>query len=134
MIMRVLSNREVSIIDLAINMARQSNHPTGFFHGAVLVSRGKIINASCNKMRFSKFATRFVEHHGYGTIHAEMGAILNIEPRNLSGGTIYVVRLNSMGFLRLSKPCSMCQAAMSFVGIRRCIYSTGNDGFDEMRF
>tara|TARA_R110000824_G_scaffold134691_4_gene297705 strand:+ start:7620 stop:8033 length:414 start_codon:yes stop_codon:yes gene_type:complete len=127
-----LSRKEKKYIDLAKRISFQSDYMHR--HGAVLVKGPNIINASCNKNKFSSFAMRFKKNDKtYARVHAELGSILNIERYHTEGATVYVVRTNNQHELRLSKPCSMCEAAMRWVGIKKVIYSTSDDTFKEMR-
>ena len=82
---------------------------------------------------FNSFGARFrKKDYGRATLHAELGAILNVERSNTEGATIYVVRVNKKGEQRLSKPCHMCESAMRYCGIKRVIYST-NGGYEVMK-
>jgi tRNA(Arg) A34 adenosine deaminase TadA len=123
------SKKMLKHFTLARNMANQND--TKFRHGAVLVSGGIVVNASTNSKRFCSFGARFRSPtKGLATLHAELGAILNI-PRELTNNSdIYVVRVNQQNEFRNSAPCGMCQAALKHVGVKRVYYST--DGVFEM--
>jgi len=98
-------------------------------HGAVLVRGGSIINTSYNKDSFCSFGKRFQKtHKGKTTVHAELGAILGLDRSITTGATVYVARIgrNDENF-RLSKPCSMCEAALRHVGVKRVVYTVDND-------
>jgi deoxycytidylate deaminase len=127
-----LSKKEKKYIELAKRISYQSD--CDHRHGAVLVKGSNVANTSCNKNKFSSFAMRFKKNNkSHARIHAELGSILNIERANTEGAIIYVVRTNNQHELRLSKPCSMCEAAMRWVGIKKVIYSTSNETFREMK-
>lgn len=127
-----LSKKTKKYVDLAKRMADQSVYPS-FKHGAVLVKGSAVINASCNKNGFNSFGARFrKKEYGTATLHAELGAILNVERSKTEGATIYVVRINRRGEERLSKPCHMCRSAMEHCGIKRVVYST-NGGYEVMK-
>ena len=129
---KLLSRKERKYIDLAKRISYQSDYQHR--HGAVLVKGSNIVNVSCNKNKFSSFAMRFKKKDKtHARVHAELGSILNIERTSTEGATIYVVRTNNQHELRLSKPCSMCEAAMRWVGIRKVVYSTSEGDFKEMR-
>lgn len=97
---------------------------TDYKHGAVLVKGGSVLNTSCNKNRLVSFASRFcTEHNGTSTLHAELGAILGIDRAITSGASLYVARVGKDGGLRLSKPCSMCVAAMKHMNIKKVYWS-----------
>ena len=113
------------------NIARKTalcSAQTDYKHGAVLVKGGSVISTSCNKNRLVSFGSRFcTEHDGIATLHAELGAILGLDRTVTEGATLYVARIGKDGGYRLSKPCSMCTAAMQHVGIKRVFWSIDNN-------
>lgn len=122
-----------SVINKGILEAENSLHPQ-FQHGAVLFNKRRIFNSSPNdRSRYSKFADRFISNEFTATVHAEIGAILNQPKTVTEGSDIFVVRINKKGDLMNSKPCKMCQAAMEFVGIRNCYFSTSDGEIRKMR-
>jgi deoxycytidylate deaminase len=127
-----LTKRNKKFIELAERIADQSVYPQ-FKHGAVLVKGSSVINVSCNKNGYNSFGAKFrKKQQGKATLHAELGALLNVERKNTEGATVYCVRINTRGNKRLAKPCTMCEAALKYCGIKKVIYST-NDGFKVMR-
>ena len=101
-------------------------------HGALLVNGGSIINTAFNKDKFSSFGERFRDSdYGPATHHAELSCISGIDRSKTNGASIFVVRVNRKGELRLSKPCAMCHDALKFAGVKKVYYST-NDGSIEM--
>jgi len=112
------------------NVARKAalcSEQSDYKHGAVVVKGGSVINTSCNKNRLASFGSRFCkEHDGIPTLHAELGAILGLERSVTEGATLYVARVGKDGGFRLSKPCSMCTAAMKHVGIKRVYWTINN--------
>ncbi len=131
-IARQLSKKERKYIELAKRVSYQSDY--AHRHGAVLVKGASIVNVSCNKNKFSSFATRFTKKEKeFVTVHAELGSVLNVERRHTEGAIVYVVRVNNQDEFRLSKPCPMCEEAMRWVGIKKVVYSTSEDTFEEMR-
>ena len=118
------------LFELAKNVAY--NSPYGKIrHGALLVKGGSVRNVAFNKENYSSFGTRFRKpHKGHATVHAELGCILGM-PRNVtSGADVYVCRINREGEFRISKPCSMCHAALKHVGVKRVYYTTNNNTFE----
>jgi deoxycytidylate deaminase len=109
------------------NIARKialCSEQSDYKHGAVLVKGGSIINTSCNKNRLVSFGSRFCkDHNGIATLHAELGAILGLDRAVTEGATLYVARVGKDEGFRLSKPCSMCHAAMTYVGIKRAYWT-----------
>ena len=105
-----------------------------FRHGAVLVKGNSVRNISCNKHRHCSFGKRFRKAElGEATLHAELGAILGMDRTTTAGATVYVARINKRGESRNSKPCSMCQAAMRYVGIRRVVYTDASGDVVSMK-
>jgi deoxycytidylate deaminase len=119
-----ISGKKKHYIQSAVKVATSSTYKR-LKHGAVLVKGGKIINASCNKNKFCSFAQRFRNLNlGNATLHAELGTILGLDRSVTQGSTIYVVRINGTGQLRMSKPCRMCQATLKHCGVSKVFYST----------
>jgi len=112
------------------NIARKAalcSEQSDYKHGAVLIKGGSIINTSCNKNRLASFGSRFCkDHDGVATLHAELGAILGIDRNITEGASLYVARVGKDGSFRISKPCSMCTAAMEYVGIKRVCWTIDN--------
>jgi len=125
--------RNMRFFEFASRMARISDYGK-FNHGAVLVRHGSVLNASCNKNKSCSFGERFRERNiGLATLHAELGAILNMGRENTANSDVYVVRTNIFGEFRNSRPCLMCQEAMKFVGVKRVFYSSGHNQFEMMK-
>lgn len=113
-------------MELAKRVAMQSAFPD-YRHGAVLVKGGSVRNTAHNKDNFCSFGKRFQKTHGgRTTVHAELGVILGLDRSITSGATIYVARVGKLEDYRMSKPCSMCHAAMKHVGIKRVVYTINN--------
>ena len=127
------SNTTKRHLQLARRLSNQSDFPR-FKHGAVLVKGSAVINASFNKSGFNKFGAKFksISKKEHASLHAELGAILNVERKRTEGSTIYVVRVNNHGELRMSKPCPMCEEALRFCGVKKVIYSV-EDGYEMMK-
>lgn len=125
----ILSKKQQSFVELAkrVSVYSDCTHK----HGCVLVKNGKVINTAFNQNTFSSFADRFIKKEWYGTRHAEISVVLGISRSNTTGSTIYVVRANRWGVFRNSKPCTMCEDTLRFVGIKHIIYSIDND-FQEI--
>lgn len=128
-----MSRRNERLFGFAKRMANLSEYGK-FSHGAILAKYGNVLNASHNKNKTCSFGSRFrAPNKGRATLHAELGAILNMPRHSTEGADIYVVRVNREGELRNSKPCSMCYEAMKFVGIKRVYYSNENGTYEMMK-
>ena len=120
-------------IEFAKRVAEQSDYGK-FRHGAVLVKGSSVRSISCNKHRHCSFGARFRrESRGDATLHAELGAILGMDRSTTQGSTVYIARINKEGEARISKPCSMCEAAMRHVGVRRVYYTNKQGKIERMR-
>ena len=113
---------------LARRVASQSEHDH-FKHGAILVKGGSVLNTACNKDKYKRFGNRFRDTHncGHATHHAELGCILGLDRSITQGATMYVVRMNREGLFRMSKPCGMCEEVLKFCGVKRVVYTTGDE-------
>jgi tRNA(Arg) A34 adenosine deaminase TadA len=126
-----LSNKIRRYLSVAQNVASYSDYGK-IRHGAVLVKGGSILNTAFNKDKFSSFGERFrAQGVGPATHHAELSCVTGLNKSKTSGASIFVVRLNRTGELRLSKPCPMCHDVLKFTGVKKVYYST-NDGSIEM--
>lgn len=121
------------MFEFAKRMARISDYGR-FQHGAILVKHGNVLNACHNKDKTCSFGNRFrPRHKGRATVHAELGAILNMPRDSTEGADVYVVRVNRYDELRNSKPCPMCHEALRFVGVKRVFYSTGEGHYEMIK-
>lgn len=116
--------KELRCLKIAAKVAEQSGHDS-FRHGAVLIKGGSVINVAANNDNHSSFAQRFRTDPGRATHHAELGCVLGLEKSATAGATIYVARIGKKGNWKNSKPCSMCHEVMSYVGVRRVVYTIG---------
>jgi len=126
-----ISNTLSRYIELAINMANQSDYKT-FRHGAVLVKSGRILNCSYNKKDYNSLAAKFKLEPKFASLHAEIGTILGMSKQITNNGTIVVVRIDKNNKLKLSKPCNMCARCLKFVGIKKVFFSIDDDNFGEI--
>ena len=127
-----VSKKVQSYIDLALEIAKDSEYGK-FRHGAVLIKGGTIRNTAHNQDRHCSFGNRFRQRDkGHATLHAELGCVLGLDRGTTSGSTVYVARLNRLGEPRISKPCPMCQAALSHVGVRKVVYTTSNGKIESI--
>mgnify|MGYP001959706850 FL=1 len=121
-----LTGRHKRYMELAARLANESCSPD-YRHGALLLRGSNIIGLSTNKNRHSRFGNRFRDRDcGHATQHAELGCILGIDRRKTKGSVMYVCRIGKKGDFRLSKPCSMCQSVLRYVGVKKVYYSIDN--------
>lgn len=104
-------------IDMAILEAKKSNMTHK--HGAVIVYKGDVIACGHNT------AVSFMLHKY--SIHAEVDVIRKLKGKfdeaMFAKCDLYVVRINNVGEMRYSKPCSDCARTASLYGVGRVYYS-----------
>jgi deoxycytidylate deaminase len=108
----------MNFLNEAIRQARRSQFK--YRLGAVIFSGKNLVSAGFNKAK----SHPIIKTWKFGTIHAEIDALLKLPqnlPRNME---ILVVRLLSDGSLAMSKPCQMCQQNLIDYGIIRMTWST----------
>lgn len=126
-----ISNKVRRYLQIAKQKASESDYHQK--HGAVLVKGGSVINVSFNNPQFSRFARRFRDNDCQATRHAEIMCVLGLAREVTEGATLYVVRINNNGNFMFSKPCDMCYEVMSFVGIKKVVYTVNNNKIKSMR-
>lgn len=102
-------------------------------HGGILTKGGKVLNVGHNEIVHCRLAERHKTHGGMATRHAEINCILGIDRKITTGSTVFVVRISRSGKFRNSKPCDMCVSILKFVGVKRIIYSIGDDEYGVIR-
>ena len=112
----------MSIIRQTIKIAGTSRHKQRV--GAVVAMGPRIISSGINSYKTHPKSTS-----PYKTTHAEFSAILRAN-KELTGATLYVVRLLATGELGLAKPCPDCRRFIEEMNLKKIIYST-DCGFEE---
>lgn len=135
--MEIISRRIQKYVELAVRQAKLSDPALTHAHGAVLFSHNKVLNVSHNKAGFSSFGRRFkpsaLKCPSYASLHAELRAVLNVDKSSTRGSSVMVVRLNSAGKLRNSKPCAMCEQVLRFCEVKTVYYSNDNGNIEMMK-
>lgn len=137
----MLSNKEQSYINIAINEAHKSD--CQMMHGCVAVSNGKIIGRGYNHHRCCTH-DGFILKNKY-TCHAEISAIRNAHhninsysinipnPKNIKKISLYIVRIDVNNNLKNSAPCIECTKILNKLGIKQIIYSLDNNNFNKIK-
>jgi len=55
-------------------------------------------------------------------VHAEQNAMLNADPAQMEGATIYIVGINADGTLASGKPCLLCRRMLRNAKLARVVY------------
>lgn len=90
--------------------------------GAVIFKGSKVL-----AIGFNKSHPLAVKYWTFGTIHAEIDAILNTKYTLLKGASLFVLREHADGTLANAKPCHMCTKVMKEFGLKECYYSTNDN-------
>jgi len=107
------NNYNVKYLDIAKNEALKSELTNK--HGCVIVRKNKVIAKGYNKYN-NEFKHCF-------SIHAEMDVINKCRKLNLSDCKLFVIRINSLGEFKNSKPCECCQKVIRKKKIKRIFHS-----------
>lgn len=126
-----LSNKELNLSNIAINIAMQSNQH--YKLGCIIIKNGKVVCKNFNDKRSRLNGKNFV------CIHAEINCIHNLlkyekNYRKLKNYSILVLRIgkddNGNIILRNAKPCKYCTDSIKKYGLKKIIYSN-DDGYLE---
>jgi tRNA(Arg) A34 adenosine deaminase TadA len=128
-----MMNRDQRAINLALKVAKTSNHKKAK-HGAVLTKGGSILNLATNSYNYCSFASRFKREEWQTCLeHAEISCIKGLDRAVTKGATIYVARINKAGESDLSKPCSLCQDVLKYVGVKKAVYTVNGEEIGSMK-
>ena len=109
---KISENQKRKFVDYAVKEAKKST--VTMKHGCVIVKRNKIVARGYNKYTNINFKDYF-------SLHAEIDALNKCLPcKNL---ILYVIRINSIGEIKMSKPCSICEKIIKKKGIKTVYYS-----------
>lgn len=61
-------------------------------------------------------------------VHAEMNAIINCNPADMKGGTLYIYGYNDDGTVASGKPCMMCARVIKNAKIKEVVYRVEENG------
>jgi tRNA(Arg) A34 adenosine deaminase TadA len=95
-------------------------------HSSLITKGGNIINVAHNIPTYNRWASNFKLIPTHASLHAEIGALLGLSREVTTGADLYVVYLHKDSTWGNSKPCSMCQQAITMAGIRRVYYTFNN--------
>jgi deoxycytidylate deaminase len=90
---------------------------------ALVVKGGRVISVGLNRVSPGKLKDRRYHHV---MVHAELDAILGVDPDDLKGATIYVAGVSKAGTAIKSEPCEACKQMLTDIGVR-AVYSLEKD-------
>jgi deoxycytidylate deaminase len=131
------SSRSKYFSNKVMELIRESYFPETLKirHGAILVKGGKIIAFGVNSAKNHPMAFEPIlrgksnrDIANVLTLHAEMNCFRSIKNKeNINGSIMYVGRLSQDKNERMSCPCESCQYYLQMYGVRKVVYSTGNE-------
>jgi tRNA(Arg) A34 adenosine deaminase TadA len=122
--------RKNKCIKAAINIALKSKCHVK--HGCIIINnKGTVISEACNSYNYLNESHLNPPYEKGRKIrcssHAEENALRIVNPKQLIGAKMYVVRVSSEGNTMLSKPCNrctvICNKYMNNFGLRCVFYS-----------
>mgnify|MGYP001600492280 CR=1 FL=1 len=105
----------------ASTMARKSQ--SKWKVGSCLTKKRKIISGGYNQRKSHPF-TLTLRNKLIKGLHSEMHAVLGVEPDNLIGTSIYVVRIRRNNSIGMAKPCGECYRLLAKVGVKQAFFTT----------
>lgn len=122
-----MSKKIQRFLEIAYQKTFDSTHSRPM--AAVIVKGSRVLSIGVNqnkthpkqKKRLSKDGLLY----GWHRLHAELDCLIRSQC-DVSGGTIYIVRRNSIG-VGVAKPCSKCEFLLREYGIKKVIFSIPKD-------
>jgi len=131
-VIKLLKKRDYRNFEHAKTASMVSDFPRVHI-GVVVVQKGAIISAGCNKKkthplqkRFNKY--RYLETDTMDYVHAEMDALTKIRYMDLRNASVYIYRELHDGTNGMARPCNACMGMIKSLGIKHVYYTT-DDGF-----
>lgn len=119
-----------SCFDKVVDHAKDSEGK--FRHAALcLDSKGRVLSAATNSYKTHPIQAEYARRSGKAkkvSLHAEIASLVKAKG---DVDTLIVARVNRAGELRNSKPCRICQLALSEAEVETVWYST-EEGFDRL--
>ena len=128
-------------LDLARTLAQRSDCLRRQY-GCVIVKDGRIVSTGFNSAPYHELscyvkgncARKECKHNSgsydeCSSVHAEQQALINADPRDLDGSTVYLVGFENGVELTDVKPCPICKRMLYFAKIKSIITNS-----EEMRF
>lgn len=115
-----LSNKEAAYLSVARYLAKKSKAKKK--HGAIIVRANRVLGSGYNKDKNHPMSISREHIKDHASIHAEVDAIKDAG-WNVRGATLYVARINNLGYDRNSKPCPRCTVIIEEAEIKKVIYT-----------
>lgn len=103
-------------------------------HGSVIVRGGSVLSWALNHPGRCGFSNFYAYHENF-TTHSELHAIKKVRKKiDLTGSSIFNLRINKHGEIRMSKPCPSCEIVLARYGFKKAFYSTDCGNICSMKF
>ena len=124
--MKVLKKIE----EIGFALVPSNRKDSQFFHVAAIFQRNKILSIGQNSFKTHTLAKKWGHKGNY--IHAEIQAALKAQMDDFNGLNLAVLRINRMGKLALSKPCSCCHNFLLDAGFQRVFYTNKKGEWEKL--
>lgn len=107
--------------------AEHSDQVRSSRHAAAIVYKGQVLSLGNNKLKTHPIMLKYGKNDKSIYLHAEVDAIVRCINKFgssiLSNCSLYVLRLDKMNRICISKPCEGCQKAIEAFGVRHVYYT-----------
>lgn len=137
----MIQQNDRRIMEQIINVCEHYNHYSNFKLVAAIVYKNHFY-IGFNQEKSHPLQARYCKHPEAIEQHAEINALTkavkHMTPKQLTKTTIYVCRLRRKNkkskilILGNAKPCCGCEAAIKAFKLKRVIYTTDNQTYEEI--
>lgn len=129
-------DRDKKWLDMAVELAKSGDRVGGARIGAIIVVNNRAVAFGQNMNKSHPLQKRYGKNPDAIYQHAEINCIVNFlrkhSPDDLKRATLYVGRVHGklMESIGLAKPCCGCNHAINQFGIKKVVYTIGDDTND----
>lgn len=102
--------------------------------GACVVKGGSVVSKGHNEIRYcATGANKYSEWRE--SLHAERAALSKLKKSEITGSSVFVVRVTEEQKWALAKPCSQCMYMLRDLGVKKVVFSISEfPYFAEIKF
>ena len=119
--------RHKKLIDRAIALAKDSEGTKRAKHCCLLVDGKNQMSTGYNTYTTHPAMHKVDKNKIF--LHSEVAAIMSVQHRDLTGGTMYVAKVSSANLVGMSRPCYICMQVARMFGIKKVVYTTSKNNF-----
>lgn len=129
-------DRDKKWLDMAVELAKSGERVGGARIGAIIVVNNRAVAFGQNMNKTHPLQKRFGKNPDAIYQHAEINCIVNFlrknSPEDLKRATLYIGRVHGklMNNIGLAKPCCGCDHAINQFGIKKVVYTVGDEAND----